>query len=85
MTNLVNLAIFLLIGLLAGFVASKIVKGKSLGILWNMIIGVIGSFLGSFIWGLLGFGAGNILGQIALAIGGAILLLFLIGIIKKKL
>jgi len=83
--SLVNLAIFLAIGLLAGWVASQLIKGRSLGILWNLIIGVIGSYLGYFLAGLLGLGSGNLIGQIAIAIGGSLLLLILIGFIKKKL
>ncbi|NCN11022.1 MAG: GlsB/YeaQ/YmgE family stress response membrane protein [Leptospira sp.] len=83
--SLVNLIIFLAIGALAGWVASQLMKGKSLGLLWNMIIGVVGSFLGSFLAGLLGLGGGNLIGQIAIAIGGSIVLLILIGFIKKKM
>ncbi len=83
--SLVNLAIFLAIGLLAGWVASQLIKGRSLGILWNLIIGVVGSYLGYFLAGLLGLGSGNLIGQIAIAIGGSLLLLILIGFIKKKL
>ena len=83
--SLVNLIIFLAIGALAGWVASQLMKGKSLGLLWNMIIGVVGSFLGSFLAGLLGLGGGNLIGQIAIAIGVSIVLLILIGFIKKKM
>lgn len=83
--SLTNLIIFLLIGLFAGWIANILVKGRSRGILINLIIGVLGAFLGDFIAGLLGFGSGNLLGQIAIAIGGAVLLLFLINIIKTKL
>lgn len=83
--SLVNLAIFLAIGLLAGWVASQLIKGRSLGILWNLIIGVVGSYLGYFLAGVLGLGSGNLIGQIAIAIGGSLLLLILIGFIKKKL
>jgi uncharacterized membrane protein YeaQ/YmgE (transglycosylase-associated protein family) len=70
---------------LAGWVASQVMKGRSLGLLWNMIVGVIGSYLGSFLAGLLGLGGGNLIGQIAIAIGGSIVLLFIISFLKKKL
>jgi uncharacterized membrane protein YeaQ/YmgE (transglycosylase-associated protein family) len=46
---------------------------------------VIGSYLGSFLAGLLGLGGGNLIGQIAIAIGGSIVLLFIISFLKKKL
>ncbi|MCG9875213.1 MAG: GlsB/YeaQ/YmgE family stress response membrane protein [Leptospiraceae bacterium] len=83
--GLINLIIFLAIGVLAGWVASQVMKGRSLGLLWNMIVGVIGSYLGSFLAGLLGLGGGNLIGQIAIAIGGSIVLLFIISFLKKKL
>jgi|JI8StandDraft_1071087.scaffolds.fasta_scaffold464258_1 uncharacterized membrane protein YeaQ/YmgE (transglycosylase-associated protein family) len=83
--SLINLVIFLAIGLLAGWVASQLIKGRSLGILWNLIIGVIGSYLGYFLAGVLGLGSGNLIGQVAIAIGGSLLLLIIIGFIKKKL
>jgi uncharacterized membrane protein YeaQ/YmgE (transglycosylase-associated protein family) len=83
--SLINLVIFLGIGLLAGWVASQLIKGRSLGILWNLIIGVIGSYLGYFLAGVLGLGSGNLIGQVAIAIGGSLLLLIIIGFIKKKL
>jgi uncharacterized membrane protein YeaQ/YmgE (transglycosylase-associated protein family) len=82
--DLVGIGIFLAVGLLAGWVANLVIRGKSKGILINMIIGVVGSFLGSWIAGFLGFGGGNLLGQIAIAIGGAMLLLLFINAIKRK-
>ncbi|WCL49474.1 GlsB/YeaQ/YmgE family stress response membrane protein [Leptospira sp. GIMC2001] len=85
MGSITNLIIFLLIGLLAGWVAAKVIKNKSLGILWNMVVGVIGSFVGSFVAGLVGIGASNLIGQALIAIGGAILLLLIIGFLKKKM
>lgn len=83
--SLTELIIFLLIGLFAGWLANILVKGRSRGILINLIIGVLGAFLGNFVAGILGLGSGNLIGQIAIAVGGAVLLLFLINIIKSKL
>lgn len=83
--NIMGLIIFLAIGAVAGWIASQLIRGKSKGILVNMLIGVVGSFLGSFVAGVLGIGGGNLLGQIAISTGGAILLLLIITFIKKKL
>jgi uncharacterized membrane protein YeaQ/YmgE (transglycosylase-associated protein family) len=83
--NIMGLIIFLAIGAVAGWIASQLIRGKSKGILVNMLIGVVGSFLGSFVAGILGIGGGNLLGQIAISTGGAILLLLIITFIKKKL
>ena len=45
---------FLLIGLVAGWLAGLLVKGRGFGWLANMIVGVIGAFIGGFLFGQLG-------------------------------
>lgn len=75
---------FILIGVLAGFLAGKVMKGKGFGFLWNLIIGVGGALLGGFLFGIFGihFGSG-IIGSLITAFLGAIILLFLIGLFRK--
>lgn len=76
---------FLLIGLVAGYLAGLIMKGSGFGILGNLIIGVIGALVGGFLFGLMGMGpGGNTLGAIFTATIGAIVLLFLLGYAKRK-
>ncbi len=74
---------FLLIGLCAGWLAGKIMKGGGFGIIGDLIVGVIGAFLGAWVFGLLGIGAGGLLGALVTATVGAILLLFLIRLINR--
>lgn len=74
---------FLLIGLCAGWLAGKIMKGGGFGLVGDLIVGVIGAFLGAWVFGLLGIGAGGLLGALVTATVGAMLLLFLIRLIKK--
>lgn len=74
---------FLLIGLCAGFLAGQIMKGGGFGIIGDMIVGVIGALLGGWVFGMLGIGAGGLLGALITATVGAILLLFLIRLIKR--
>lgn len=75
---------FILIGVLAGFLAGKVMKGKGFGFLWNLIIGVGGALLGGFLFGIFGihFGSG-IIGSLITAFLGAIILLFLIGLFRR--
>ena len=80
--SLESLIIFLLIGLCAGWLAGKLMKGGGFGIVGDMIVGVIGALLGGWVFGLLGIAAYGILGQIIMATIGAMLLLFLIRMIK---
>jgi uncharacterized membrane protein YeaQ/YmgE (transglycosylase-associated protein family) len=78
-----NLIWFLIIGLAAGWLAGKIMKGRSLGLVNNLIVGAIGALLGGFLFGLLGMFAENIIGSLVTAVVGAIVLLYLVGVIKK--
>ncbi|MGB6484022.1 MAG: GlsB/YeaQ/YmgE family stress response membrane protein [Candidatus Acidiferrales bacterium] len=73
----------IVIGILAGWIAGKIMRGKGFGLLGDLIVGVIGSLLGSFIFGLIGLGAYGLIGRLVMAIVGAVILLWLIRFIKK--
>ncbi len=73
----------IIIGILAGWIAGKIMRGKGFGLLGDLIVGVIGSLLGSFIFGLLGLGAYGLIGRLVVAVVGAVILLWLIRLIKK--
>jgi uncharacterized membrane protein YeaQ/YmgE (transglycosylase-associated protein family) len=72
-----------LIGILAGWLAGQIMKGRGFGVLGDLIVGVIGSLLGSFLFGLIGIVAYGLIGRLVMAVIGAIVLLYLIRLIKK--
>ena len=74
----------ILLGLLAGWLAGQIWKGKGFGLLGNLIVGVIGSVLGQFAAGLIGLRATGLLGELILAVAGAILFLWLVNYFSKK-
>jgi uncharacterized membrane protein YeaQ/YmgE (transglycosylase-associated protein family) len=78
-----NLIIFLLIGLVAGWLAGKIMKGGGFGLVGDLVVGVIGAFLGGWVFGLLGVAAWGILGTLIEALVGALLLLYVVRLIKK--
>ena len=50
----IGLVMFLVIGLVAGWLAGNIMRGGGLGIAGNLVVGVVGAFLGGFLFGLLG-------------------------------
>jgi len=79
-----NLLWFILIGLAAGFLAGAVMKGHGFGLLGNLIVGVIGALLGGFLLGLLGIYTAGVLGSLISAFIGAVVLLALIGFIKRK-
>lgn len=72
-----------LIGLLAGWLAGKITRGRGFGILGDLIVGILGSLLGSFLFGLIGIAAYGLLGRLVLSVVGAIVLLWLIRLLKR--
>lgn len=79
-----HLLLFLVIGVVAGFLAGKIMKGSGFGLIGDLIIGVIGSFIGGWVFGLLGISSGGILGVLAAAVVGALILLYIIRLVKTK-
>jgi uncharacterized membrane protein YeaQ/YmgE (transglycosylase-associated protein family) len=81
--SLEGLIILLLVGAIAGWLAGVLVKGYGFGLVGNIVIGVIGAFIGAWLLPQLGFGLAGILGQIVSATIGAIILLFLIGLVRR--
>ena len=78
-----NLIVFLAIGLVAGFLAGKIMKGKGFGVLGDLVLGVIGALVGGWLFGLLGIAGGGIFGLLAAALVGALVVLYLLRLVKK--
>lgn len=74
---------FLLIGIAAGWIAGKIMKGKGFGLLGNLIIGVIGALVGGFLFDIIGLEAYGLLASLVMATAGAVVLLFLLGFVKR--
>jgi uncharacterized membrane protein YeaQ/YmgE (transglycosylase-associated protein family) len=81
--NITGLLIALLIGAVAGFFAGQIVKGHGFGILGNIIVGILGALVFGFLFGNFNLLNSEILNEIAGGTIGAVILLFLIGLIKK--
>jgi len=75
---------FLVVGLVAGWLAGMLVKGGGFGLIGDLVVGVIGAFLGGWLFSTLGASAGGgLLGSIVVATIGAIVLLFLVRLIKR--
>lgn len=73
-----------IIGVLAGAIAGWIMKGSGFGFFLNLIVGLIGSVLGGWIYGLLGITTGGILGVLLMSIVGAVVLLWIVSLFRKK-
>ena len=74
--TLENIAVFILVGLVAGFLASLVVMGRGRGWFWNLVIGMLGAVIGGWLAGLLHVSIGyGIFGQIVIAFVGAVVLM----------
>jgi uncharacterized membrane protein YeaQ/YmgE (transglycosylase-associated protein family) len=78
-----SLVVFLIIGVVAGFLAGKIMKGGGFGLLGDLVVGVIGAFLGGWLFGMLGLFPAGMLGTLITATVGAMVLLWVIRLVKK--
>jgi uncharacterized membrane protein YeaQ/YmgE (transglycosylase-associated protein family) len=78
--TLENIVVYLVVGLIAGFLASRIVLGKGRGWFWDIVIGILGAIIGAWLAGLLHISINvgpSIVNQIIIAFAGAVLLLLI--------
>jgi len=74
---------FLVVGLVAGWLAGVLMKGGGFGIFGDIAVGIIGAVIGGFLFGAVGIGGGGLLGSILVATIGAVILIFLLRLIKR--
>ena len=75
---------FILIGLVAGWLAGQLVKGGGFGVIGDIVVGVLGALLGGFLFRSLGVTAGGgLLGSIIVATIGAVILILILRLIKR--
>jgi len=79
-----GLVAWLIVGLVAGFLASRVMRGGGYGIIGDIVVGVIGAFIGGWISGLVGIGGSyGLIGSIVIAFLGACLLLALLHVFAR--
>jgi len=75
---------FLVVGLVAGWLAGILVKGGGFGLVGDLIVGAIGAFLGGFLFSTFGVSmGGGLVGSLIVATVGAVVLLFIVRLIKR--
>ena len=79
-----SLIIFLAVGLVAGWLAGQIMKGGGFGLVGDLVVGVIGAFLGGWIFSQLGINTWGLLGLLITALVGAVVLLALLRVVKRS-
>ena len=75
---------FIIIGIVAGYVAGKIMRGGGFGLIVNLVVGIIGGVLG-WLFSLLGiYSTGGIIGSLVVATIGAIVLLWIVSLFSGR-
>ena len=82
--NWIGILVAVVIGAIAGFLAGQVLKGHSMGLVPNIIIGIVGAFLFSFLFGSLNLIPIPYVNEILSGTIGAVILLFVIGLVKKS-
>jgi uncharacterized membrane protein YeaQ/YmgE (transglycosylase-associated protein family) len=85
--ELENILIMIVVGLVAGWLAGQILKGRSLGLVGNIVVGICGSFVAAWLLprfvALPAIGSSLILNSIVYSAIGAIILLLIVGMVRK--
>jgi len=80
-----QLVIWIVVGGVAGFLADAVVSGTKLGVLEAIVVGILGAFVGGWLFAQLGaFPGGGILGQILTAFVGAVILLVILVAVNRR-
>jgi len=75
---------WIIVGLIAGWLAGQVMKGGGYGVLVDIILGLLGGLLGGWLFGQLGIGTGgSMVGSIIVAFIGAVILVGITRLIKK--
>ncbi|GHO97224.1 hypothetical protein KSF_072720 [Reticulibacter mediterranei] len=69
---------WLIVGLIAGFLASVVMRGGGYGVVGDIVVGLVGALIGGFLANLLGLGASGMIGTIIVAFIGACVLIALL-------
>jgi uncharacterized membrane protein YeaQ/YmgE (transglycosylase-associated protein family) len=81
---MIALIYWIIVGLIAGWAAGRIMKGGGYGTLMDTLLGMVGAIVGGWIFNLLGiYPAGGVVASIVVAIVGAVFLIWLTRLLKK--
>lgn len=79
----INWIVVILVGIFAGWIAERIMN-RSHGILTNLVVGLVGAFVGNWLAGVLGIAYSGLVPSLIAAVAGAVILLFVLGLFKRR-
>ena len=74
----------IIVGIIAGFLASKIMNHSGAGLLLDLVLGFFGGIVGRFVLGLIGIYAGGLIGSIVVSTLGAMLLIWIVQQVRSS-
>ncbi|MFQ5752900.1 MAG: GlsB/YeaQ/YmgE family stress response membrane protein [bacterium] len=78
-----NIIVWLIVGLIAGWLTGKVMRGKGYGVIGDVVVGLIGALIGGWMFAHLGIFARGLIGNIIVAFIGAVVLVAIIRALKK--
>ena len=75
---------WLVVGLIAGFLASMVMRGGGYGIVGDIVVGLVGALLGGFLASLIGLGSSGFIGTIIIAFIGACILIAILHAVSRS-
>jgi uncharacterized membrane protein YeaQ/YmgE (transglycosylase-associated protein family) len=72
----------IVIGILAGYIAGLIMKGRGMGVWVDLLVGIVGSVLGGWLFAIVGLAAYGLIARLIMAVVGAVVLLWLVRALK---
>jgi uncharacterized membrane protein YeaQ/YmgE (transglycosylase-associated protein family) len=76
--SLSSVVSFLLVGGIAGWLAGKFMRGRGFGIFKNILVGIVGAFVGGILFGLAGFRTAGLVASLITATVGAVVFLYMV-------
>jgi len=78
-----QILIWIVVGIIAGWLTGLVMKGKSYGLVGDLIIGLLGGIIGGWLFGLLGLAPTSWLGQILVSFVGGVVLVALVRLLRR--
>lgn len=75
---------YIIIDIIAGFLAGKIMRGGGFGLIINLLLGILGGVLGGWVFALFGLAASGLIGSLITSTVGAILVLWIASLFSKS-
>jgi len=78
-----NILIWIVSGIIAGWIAGLLVRGRGFGLIGDLIIGLLGGLIGGWLAGLMGIQASSLITQILVAALGGVVLVAIIRLVRR--